>query len=282
MGVAAATERYLLDYHHRHPGSTAYIVGDAVTEVGGRHWPSSYAWLADQVPRENSSSGDPIEVLDLACGSGEVLRLLAERGQEGLNLIGIDMSPSELAVAAEALGNRARLIEARAQSLPLPSASVDVIVSHLALMLMEELDAVVAAMHRVLKPGGKIACVVWGGAVPGDSFEVFGQALRGAMAQEALSGHQIGDRRTHTAEGLATLFGACFDAVEVCDISIRHQGSPEEIWSRLAPNYDVDLLSPAGQAALREDFLRKIVPLSDKEGTVGCSFRLRALTARRD
>ncbi len=278
MGVAAATESYLLDYHHRYPGSTAFIVGDAVLEVEGRQWPSSYAWLADQVP----PAGAPITLLDLACGSGEVLRLLAARAQIGLALIGVDLSPSELAVATAALGDRARLIEARAQSLPLPPASVDMIVSHLALMLMEDIDTVVAAMHQVLKPGGQIACVLWGGPILGDSFEVFGRALRDAMLREGVSGHQIGDPRTHTAEGLTALFGPHFSAIETVDLVIRPRGTPEEIWNRLVPNYDVDLLSPAGQAALREVFLKKLEPLSDKDGKVGCSFRLRGLTAHRD
>ena len=100
MGAASATESYLLDFHHRHPGATAQIVGKAAVEVGGRCWPSSYAWLADQVPRRNPSADGSMAVLDLACGSGEVLRLLAERDQPGLTLIGVDLSPSELSVSS--------------------------------------------------------------------------------------------------------------------------------------------------------------------------------------
>ena len=282
MGAASATESYLLDFHHRHPGATAQIVGKAAVEVDGRCWPSSYAWLADQVPRRNPSADGSMAVLDLACGSGEVLRLLAERDQPGLTLIGVDLSPSELAVAAAALGDRARLIEARAQALPLPPASIDMIVSHLALMLMDEMDEVVASMHRVLKPGGRIACVVWSSFVPGDGFEIFSQALRVVMAREGVSGHQIGDRRTLTAEGLTALFGAHFTSLAITELTARQYGTPEEIWQQMAPSYDVDLLSPDGRSSLHDDFLRKLVPLCDRQGRVGCSFRLRALTARRE
>jgi SAM-dependent methyltransferase len=277
MNSATTTEGYLRDFHSRHPGVTAQSFAGAEVEAGGRFWASSYDWLAQRVPGPDR----PLTILDLACGNGELLLSLAERAQPGLSLIGIDISTAELAAAEQRLRGRARLIEARAQALPLPPASIDIIVSHLALMLMEDMDTVVAAMHRVLKPGGSIAFIVWRGIVPGDGFEIFVQALREAMAAEKVSGHQIGDRRIGLPDELAALFGTKFDAVELSDLIVRQRGTPEAIWDRLVPNYDVDLLSPAGQQSLRTVVLKKLAHLADKNGIVESSIGLRSLTARK-
>ncbi|MEI9987918.1 MAG: methyltransferase domain-containing protein [Aliidongia sp.] len=277
MNSASTTEGYLRDFHSRHPGVTAQTFAGAEAEVGGRFWPSSYAWLVDKVPGPDRA----LTVLDLGCGNGELLLSLAERKQPGLSLVGIDISPAELAAAEQRLRGRARLIEARAQALPLPPASIDIIVSHLALMLMEDVDAVVEAMHRVLKSGGSIACIVWRGIVPGDGFEIFVEALRDAMAAERVVGHQIGDRRIGLPDELATLFGTWFESIELSDLTVRQRGTPEAIWDRLVPNYDVDLLSPAGQLSLRSVFLAKLTQLADKDGMVESSIGLRSLTARK-
>jgi SAM-dependent methyltransferase len=277
MDSISTSEAYLRDYHRRHPGTTARSFAEAAAEADGRSWRSSYAWLAERVP----NTGSPTNVLDLGCGDGELLSLLAARDQAGLTLTGIDLSPAELAVAAERLGGRARLIEARAQALPLPPASVDIVLSHLALMLMDDVEAVVESIRRVLKPGGELACIVWGRMIQGDAFELLARTIREAILGEGVTGHRMGDARTATPEGLSALFGAGFAAVEVADLTIRRRATPESIWDGLFPNYDLDLLSPSGQEALRAAFLTKSASLVDGNGIIDCSIGLRSLTARR-
>ena len=51
---------------------------------------NSYEWLAEIVPNT-----DGIRVLDLACGSGPLLKILFDRNKN-LNLKGVDMCPEEL------------------------------------------------------------------------------------------------------------------------------------------------------------------------------------------
>ncbi|MDO9218289.1 MAG: methyltransferase domain-containing protein, partial [Lacisediminimonas sp.] len=77
----------------------------------GQRYASSYEILASVVP----STSQSIEVLDLACGDGFLLALLASRAQPHLSLSGVDLSAGELAVAAQRLGHSIPLIQARAQ-----------------------------------------------------------------------------------------------------------------------------------------------------------------------
>ncbi|MFC8709130.1 class I SAM-dependent methyltransferase [Streptomyces sp. NPDC057197] len=147
-------------FHAEHPA----VTGDA---LGGGRAPdgrSSYAILADQVAGRR-------RVLDLGCGDGVLLELLAAAPDR--RLAGVDLSPHSLALARRrpALAGTA-LAQARAQRLPFSDGAFDACVSHLALMLMGDADKVVAETARVLVPGGVLACAVGGGAVGGEAYDV--------------------------------------------------------------------------------------------------------------
>jgi demethylmenaquinone methyltransferase/2-methoxy-6-polyprenyl-1,4-benzoquinol methylase len=89
-------------------------------------------------------------VLDLACGTGDLCRLLAERG---LHPIGVDMSEGML----RAGHTGAPLVLGDAVSLPFADGSLDGAVSAFALRNFTEIPAVVAELARVVRPGGRIA-----------------------------------------------------------------------------------------------------------------------------
>nr|WP_307819098.1 class I SAM-dependent methyltransferase [Streptomyces sabulosicollis] len=92
-------------------------------------------------------------VRDLGCGDGLLLELLARA--DGRRLAGLDLSPRSLALARRRPAlSAARLEEGRAQALPFADDSFDACVSHLALMLMGEIEQVAAEIARVLCPGG--------------------------------------------------------------------------------------------------------------------------------
>jgi SAM-dependent methyltransferase len=277
MDPTSTAEAYLRDYHRRYTGYTARCFEGAPAEADGREWPSSYAWLADRVPRAAAR----VDVLDLACGDGALLSLLAARRQPGLALTGVDFSPEELAGAEKRLGGAARLIEARAQALPFPAASFDVVLCHLALMVMDDPEQVIDDVRRVLKPGGEFACLVSGGVVLGDGFELFAKATRDAILSDGSARHDLGDARTTTLEGLLGLFGAGFASAAVGELIVRLRATPEAILDTLSPNYETDRLSPASLDALRATFLTNSHGLVGTNGTMDCSIRLRFLTARR-
>jgi arsenite methyltransferase len=99
-------------------------------------------------------------VLDLGCGAGTDLLVAAQMTGPGGRVIGVDMTPSMLERAREsaqamALAN-VELHESLIETLPLPDASVDVVISNGVIDLVPDKDAVFAEIDRVLRPGGRL------------------------------------------------------------------------------------------------------------------------------
>jgi SAM-dependent methyltransferase len=95
------------------------------------------------------------DVLDVACGEGYVSRFLADRGAR--SVLGIDISEALVAVARERTDDpRVTFRVDDAQTLSsVEAGSIDVAVSQMAVMDIADHDATFAAVHRVLKPGGR-------------------------------------------------------------------------------------------------------------------------------
>ncbi|RKH60078.1 class I SAM-dependent methyltransferase [Corallococcus aberystwythensis] len=270
--MPSPSESYLLDFHARLAGVTSRWFASAPVEVEGATARSSYALLEAVVPHD----ARPLTVLDLACGDGHLLELLARRGQPGLSLVGLDMSAHELAVARTRLAGAATLIQGRAQSLPLGDASVDVVLSHLALMLMDDVETVLAELRRVLKPGGRVSIVVGGDLVPGNALEVFSGLMKSAAEVPPM---RLGDPRVRSVDGLRALFAEGFVDVTVRSLSVQGDGPPRQVWESLLTTYDADRLSPAAQASLEAAFLQAVAPLRRSDGNVPLRWGMRQLTA---
>ncbi|MDZ7852476.1 MAG: malonyl-ACP O-methyltransferase BioC [Halomonas sp.] len=111
-------------------------------------------------------------VLDLGCGPGEMAAHLADRFGSGCTVIGLDLAPGMLEVARRTHGNAANWLCGDAAALPLEDVSQDLVISNLAIQWCPDLDAVMAELRRVLRPGGRALVNTLG---PGTLAEV-GQA----------------------------------------------------------------------------------------------------------
>ena len=94
-------------------------------------------------------------VLDVGCGTGDMLLLLRERLPLA-DMTGLDFSPNMLKVAEEKCRNdRAiRLIRGNATALPFPDASFDGVMMSFALRNTRDYDTVLQEIFRVLKHDG--------------------------------------------------------------------------------------------------------------------------------
>ncbi|HTQ80150.1 MAG TPA: class I SAM-dependent methyltransferase [Thermoanaerobaculia bacterium] len=269
-------EAFLQAFHARHTGATAQVMRDGRTQDGL----SSYELLAQSV--QPSPAGEPVTVVDLACGDGYLLELLRDRGPRDARLIGIDMSAEELAAARQRLGpGEAELLLERAQRLPLPDNSVDYLLCHMALMLMDPVEEVVREIDRVLKPGGRFSAVLGGDSPEGSAYAAFSQVLREMVTRRQAPPLSLGDPRTLSASGLRTLFGPASGLagrVEVDEMVLHLDGSPEQVRGFLRANYWSALLTSEEWEAVDREVALHLTGLSRGDGTVPFPFGLRRIS----
>jgi arsenite methyltransferase len=132
-------------------------------------------------------------VLDLGSGGGIDVLLSARRVGPTGKAYGLDMTDEMLDLARE---NQRRsgvknveFLKGEIEQIPLPEASVDVIISNCVINLSADKDRVLAEAFRVLKPGGRLAVsdVVVRGEVPPTirrSVELWIGCVAGALEEQ--------------------------------------------------------------------------------------------------
>ena len=129
----------------------------------GRALAPATEWMLDRLALRPGAT-----VLELAAGPGDAGLLAAARVAPGGVVIVSDRSPAMVAAAARraaALG--IENVHPRAldmEAIDLPPASVDAALCRCGLMLVPDPGCALAEARRVLRPGGRVAAVVWGAA----------------------------------------------------------------------------------------------------------------------
>ena len=104
-------------------------------------------------------------VLDVACGTGIVTRLAAQRSGPRGHVLGIDISAPMLSVARAKPplidGAPLDFTECSAFELKVADASQDVVICHQGLPFLPDRPAALREMRRVLKKGGTVAVALW-------------------------------------------------------------------------------------------------------------------------
>lgn len=124
------------------------------------------AGLAAGLPA--AGDGTPLTLLDVGAGAGSLALAAAERWP-GARIVGLDASAGMLSVARHRVTQRWPEDEtgrfewhaADATAMPLPDASVDVVVSSFVLQLLPDRTAALRESFRVLRPGGVLGLVTW-------------------------------------------------------------------------------------------------------------------------
>ncbi len=148
-------------------------------------------------------------VLDLGSGGGIDVLLSAKRVGPTGKAYGLDMTDEMLALAQEnkrkAGAQNVEFLRGEIENIPLPSNSVDVIISNCVINLAADKDKVLREAFRVLKPGGRFAVsdVVTRGEIPPkirESMLLWVGCVAGALDEE---------------EYRAKLAAAGFESIEV-------------------------------------------------------------------
>jgi SAM-dependent methyltransferase len=143
--MMGTTNVYLKDWHRRFAGQRFGLFEQFCLENGTTSY-EALVTAAELRPQQT--------VLEVGCGEGPLLRYVRQRD---VRYIGVDFSAASLTAARRQFGaTTAAFVEADARQMPLPDASCDVVLSHMALHIMQPVEPVLVEASRVLKPNGML------------------------------------------------------------------------------------------------------------------------------
>ena len=164
---------------------------DRIKELVRRHWD----WRAAEFDKEAShgllnetqsrawyelisriAGNEPLDVLDVGCGTGFLSLLLAELGHR---VTGIDIAAAMLATARSKAATRSLSVDFRyadAETPDLPSASFDLIVERHVLWTLPDPLLALESWRQLLRPNARLVLIEghWQGMKPRDEYsEIF-------------------------------------------------------------------------------------------------------------
>jgi SAM-dependent methyltransferase len=203
-------------------------------------------------------------VLDVACGTGVISRLAAERVGATGSVIGIDIAADMIDVAKSVPAPEGAAIEWRvadAASIPLPDGSVDVVLCQMGLMFMENRAAAIGEMRRVLAPPGRLAINTPGRIQP--LFEAMERAIVDHISPD-LGGFVGAVFSLHDPDAIAALLreGGLRDAsATISTTTLRLPPPAEFLWQYigLTPMATFILKAPeVAKAAMEKQFVDSV------------------------
>lgn len=120
----------------------------------------------------------PAEVLDIGCGTGAMLGALHRRYPRA-RLSGLDLAFNMAQRSAQQFGNKAILVNGAAEQLPFREQAFELVVSASTFQWVESLADCFAESRRVLKRGGWLCVVFFGGRTLWELQECYREAVSG-------------------------------------------------------------------------------------------------------
>ena len=151
----AAIEQWTADpcgWVEGEPGSAEYF--SRLLEMRHEYAP----WMRDVLGYDACAGMD---VLDVGCGQGIDL---ARYAAAGARVVGIDLTPRHVELARSHLAGRglsATVVEGDAEALPFVDRSFDRVSSNGVLHHTPNIDAALAEIYRVLRPGGEARIILY-------------------------------------------------------------------------------------------------------------------------
>jgi trans-aconitate methyltransferase len=212
-------------------------------------------------------------ILDLGCGDGALTEKLAATGAA---ITGFDASP-QMAAAARARG--LNVLEGSGDALPFTS-EFDAIFSNAALHWMPRAEAVIASVHRALKPGGRFVAEMGGLG----NIAAIRTALQAVLAQFDIDAEAVAASFYPSPAHYRRLLEAAGFTVRSIELIPRPTplAAGMESWLNTFRNGVLDLLNPHDRAQVLTETVALLQPiLCDADGNwTGDYVRLRFFAVR--
>jgi len=211
-------------------------------------------------------------VLDVACGTGAVARVAAQRVGTSGRVTGLDLNAGMLAVARSqpaAGGAAITWVERNALDSGLPDRSFDAVLCQQGLQFFPDKTGALCEMRRVLVPRGRLAISVWRSA--GVYNSAVGNALKQHISVDAGS-RFCASRDVPGEEDLrrfAVAAGFQDVTLHVQRMTVRLPSPQDFVLCHLAATpvaSDVKALSDAARATLGRDVARQLAAYDEGDG----------------
>ncbi|HUB42670.1 MAG TPA: class I SAM-dependent methyltransferase [Streptosporangiaceae bacterium] len=165
-------------------------------------------WRTSMIPWDGTQI-----VADVGCGNGFDLRQIVPQGR-CRHAVGLDLSGGMLRSMAEELrqSDRLSLVQADAQRLPLPDASVDVAMAMHMLYHVPDVSAAIRELRRITRPGGTVLAST---NSPAHLAEI------AALTDVAISRQLGGPVRTTPADSFTTETGTALLSQQFSSVTLR-------------------------------------------------------------
>ena len=226
-------------------------------------------------------------VLDVACGTGVVARQAAPRVGAAGRVVGLDLNEGMLHVARSVAADIRPPIEWRradAADMPLADAEFDVALCQQALQFMPDAATVLAEMHRVLAPGGRMALSVCRSIEFAPAYVALAGVLRRHLGPGIGEGMEAIFPAWDTAGLRALLAAAGFRDVHVRIeiVPMRYPSAEDFLWVETASSplaAAIEGLDGGVREALLRDLGAALAGRTDDDGIVG-PLEVHVVTAR--
>jgi ubiquinone/menaquinone biosynthesis C-methylase UbiE len=179
------------------------------------------------IARVTLNRGDSL--IDVACGTGIVARIARERLGPEARIVGVDVAPAMLAVAAT-VDPTIEWREGNATALPVTAAEqFTVLTCHQGLQFMPDKPAAIREMRRVLAPGGRVAIATWRSLEDTPGILELNAVAERQVGRIVDSRHSLGDANVLNA----LLVDAGFSDVDVATLAHDVQFADGALFARL-------------------------------------------------
>jgi SAM-dependent methyltransferase len=255
---------------------------DQAADAWHRWGATLHDWLGPATDRmlDAAAIGPGDHVLDVAAGAGEQTISAARRVGPGGRVLATDISARILELAAseasrQGLANvQTRVVDG--ETLELPEASFDAVISRVGLIYFPDQARALAGMRRVLKPGGRLSAIVYSTPENNEFFSLPVSIIR----RRAQLGPPLPGQPGPFSLGAPGVIEAAYAAAGFRDVQVERLASPLRLPSVAecvrfeqesfgALHQMLSSLDEAGRAAAWEEIADALRAFEGPQGFVG-------------